>query len=149
VIKTGQPGRLVFNSTAASASVPSVQSSCETVAAGIAAILLEKADEPDPVSVGSNTTYTVKITNQGTADDSNVKLVVTIPPELVPVSASEGKIDGQIVTLPAVPKLPAKQMITYQIVAKGVKAGDGHTAFTLSSDVLKSPITAEESTTVY
>lgn len=148
-LKTLQPGTLIFNSTASSASVPPVQSSCETAVAGIPAILLEKADNPDPVSIGSNTTYTVKITNQGTADDSNVQVVVTIAPELAPVSTSEGTIDGQTVTLPVVAKLPAKQAVTYQIVARGVTAGDGHTKFTLSSDELKTPITAEESTTVY
>ena len=124
-------------------------SACETEVFGIAAILLEKADDPDPVAVGDTTTYTVKVTNQGTADDANVQIVVTIAPELAPTSSAEGTIEGQTVTLPLIPKLAAKDSVTYKIVAKGVNAGDGHTKFTLSSDVLKSPISAEESTTVY
>ncbi len=123
--------------------------SCQTKVVGISAILLEKADDPDPVAVGDTTTYTVKVTNQGSADDSNVQVVVTIAPELVPVSSSNGTIDGQTVTFAVVPTLASKAAVTYTIVAKGVKAGDGHTKFTLSSDVLKSPISAEESTTVY
>ncbi|HEY1718146.1 MAG TPA: hypothetical protein VGH42_07605 [Verrucomicrobiae bacterium] len=149
MLKSIQPGALVFNSAAASANVPPVESSCETVVIGIPAILLEKADDPDPVSIGDTTTYTVKVTNQGTADDSNVQVVVAVAPELTPVSSSEGTIDGQTVTLPAVPHLAARQSVTYKITARGVSAGDGHTKFTLSSDVLKSPIFAEESTTVY
>jgi uncharacterized repeat protein (TIGR01451 family) len=149
MLKTSQPGTLVFNSTAASASVPPVESSCQTAVVGVPAILLEKADDPDPVSIGDTTTYTVKVTNQGTADDSNVQVIVTIAPELAPVSSSEGTIDGQTVTLPAVPILATKQSVTYTIVAKGIYVGDGHTKFTLSSDVLKSPIFAEESTHVY
>ena len=149
MLKTIQRGALVFNSTAASANVPPVQSSCETMVIGIAGILLEKADDPDPVSIDDTTTYTVKVTNQGTVDDSNVQVVVAIAPELTPVSSSEGVIDGQTVTLPLVPHLATKQSVTYTIVAKGVSVGDGHTKFTLSSDVLKSPIFAEESTTVY
>lgn len=149
MLKTVRPGPLTFSFTAASPDVPLVQSSCETLVVGISAILLEKADDPDPVSIGSNTTYTVKVTNQGTADDSNVQVVVAIAPELVPVSSSEGTIDGNTVTLPGVPRLTAKQAVTYKIVAKGMKAGDGHTKFTLSSDDLKTPIYAEESTTVY
>jgi uncharacterized repeat protein (TIGR01451 family) len=123
--------------------------SCTTKVNGIPAILLEKSDDPDPVAIGDTTTYTVKVTNQGTADDSNVQVVVTIAPELVPVSTSDGTISEQTVTLPVVPTLAAKQAVTYKIIAKGVKAGDGHTKFTLSSNMLKSPITAEESTTVY
>ena len=149
MLKTVQPGTLAFNSTATSATVPPVQSSCETIVAGIPAILLEKADDPDPVEVGDTTTYTVKVTNQGTADDSNVQVVVAIAPELTPVSTSDGLIDGQTVTLPVVPILSSKQAVSYKIVAKGVSPGDGHTKFTLSSDILSSPIFAEESTTVY
>ncbi len=147
--KGPKAGTLNFNSTASSASVAPVQCSCETIVAGIPAILLEKADDPDPVAIGDTTTYIVKVTNQGTADDSDVQIVVTIAPELAPVSSVEGKIDGQIVTLPVIPKLAAKAAVTYKIIAKGVSAGDGHTKFTLTSDVLTSPLNAEESTTVY
>jgi uncharacterized repeat protein (TIGR01451 family) len=147
-LKPMLPETVTFKSTAVSADA-TAQSSCETIAAGIPAILLEKADDPDPVQVGSNTTYTVKVTNQGSADDSNVQVVVTVAPELMPLTSSAGTIEGQTVTLPVVPKLAAKQAVTYTIVAKGMIAGDGHTKFTLSSDVLKSPISAEESTTVY
>jgi uncharacterized repeat protein (TIGR01451 family) len=144
-----QIGRLSFNSTATGAISKSVHSGCAANLFGIPAILLEKADDPDPVGVGSNTVYTVKVTNQGTADDTNVQVIVTIAPELAPVSSSEGTIDGQTVTLPLVPRLAAKQAVTYTIVARGVSPGDGHTKFTLSSGMLKSPIMAEESTTVY
>ncbi len=149
MLKTVQPGTLVFNSSVTSESVPPVQSSCATEVDGIPAILLEKADDPDPVSLGDTTTYTVKVTNQGSADDSNVLVVVTIAAELVPVSSSEGTINGQTVTMPVVPTLAAQQAVTYKIVARGVAAGDGHTKFTLSSDMLQSPIFAEESTRVY
>ena len=149
MVKTVQPGKLVFKSSVRSGSVAPVQSACETVVAGVPAILLEKSDDPDPVLVDGTTTYTVKITNQGTADDLNVQVVVTIAPELAPVSSTEGTIDGQTVTLPVVPKLAAKQAVTYKIVAKGVTIGDGHTLFTLTSDFLKSPLKAQESTTVY
>ena len=144
-----QISRLSFTSSATGAISKPVQSGCETKIFGIPAILLEKADNPDPIGVGSNTVYTVKVTNQGTADDSNVQVIVAIAPELAPVSSSEGTIDGQTVTLPVVPTLAAKQAVTYTIVAKGVSAGDGHTKFTLSSGMLKTPIMAEESTTVY
>jgi uncharacterized repeat protein (TIGR01451 family) len=149
MLKTISPGTLPFNSSVSSENVLPVESSCQTAVVGVPAILLEKADNPDPVSIGDTTTYSVRVTNQGTADDSNVQVVVIIAPELAPVSTSEGTIDGQTVTFPALPTLAAKQAVTYKIVAKGVSAGDGHTKFTLSSDILSSPIFAEESTTVY
>jgi uncharacterized repeat protein (TIGR01451 family) len=143
------PGSFQFTGSTKGVCAQVASTSCTTRVNGIPAILLEKSDDPDPVAVGDTTTYTVKVTNQGTADDSNVQVVVTIAPELAPVSTSEGSISGQTVTLPVVPTLAAKQAVSYKIIARGVKAGDGHTKFTLSSDMLKSPITAEESTTVY
>ncbi len=142
-------GTFQFSGSTKGACAQVATTSCTTKVVGISAILLEKADDPDPVAVGDTTTYTVKVTNQGSADDSNVQIVVTIAPELVPISTSDGTISGQTLTLPLVPTLGAKQAVSYKIVAKGVKAGDGHTKFTLSSAMLTSPITAEESTTVY
>jgi uncharacterized repeat protein (TIGR01451 family) len=143
-------GSFAFNPTARGTCAKEVTSSCQTVLKGVAAILLEKSDDPDPIGVGEQTTYTVRVTNQGFADDNNVHVVVTIAPELVPVSATgDGVISGQTVTFPVVPRLPAKEAVTYRIVAKGVKTGDGRTRFELNSEMLQSPVVAEESTHVY
>jgi len=143
-------GTFQFSPTAKGACAKPVTSSCQTLVVGVPAILLEKSDDPDPVGIGETTTYTVKITNQGTADDNNVRVVVTVGAELVPVSATgDGAISGQTVTFPAVPRLAPKEAVTYKVVAKGVKAGDARTHFELTSDMLTSPVTAEESTHVY
>jgi uncharacterized repeat protein (TIGR01451 family) len=143
-------GSFQFNPAAKGTCAKLATSSCQTRIVGVPAILLEKADDPDPVGVGETTTYTVKITNQGTADDNNVRVVVTIAAELAPVSATgDGAISGQTVTFPPVPRLAPKEAVTYKVVAKGVKAGDGRTHFELSSDMLTSPVTADESTHVY
>ena len=64
-------------------------------------------------------------------------------------ATGNGTIEGQTVSFPILPHLAPKEMVTYKVVARGVKAGDGHTAFRLTSEMLKSPISAEESTHVY
>ena len=149
ILKARRPGKLSFNSTASSASTQPVSGACETVVSGVSGILLEKIDDPDPVAVGETTTYTVRVTNQGSGFDYNVQVVAVFPPELVPVSSDEGVIAGQTVTLPIVPVLMPKHSVSFKIVAKGVVPGDGHTQFSLTSDMLKTPVNAEESTTVY
>lgn len=117
---------------------------------GVAGILIENVDDRDPIQVGETTTYTVKVMNQGTADDSNLKLTVTLPEELVPLEAPGSEsIKGQVVTFPALSTLPAKQVITYTITAKGVKTGDAHTRATLTSSTVPTPLINEESTHVY
>ncbi|MCE5268034.1 MAG: DUF11 domain-containing protein, partial [Planctomycetaceae bacterium] len=54
---------------------------------GIAAILFQVADTADPVEIGGETTYEVKVTNQGSKAASNVRLSVLLPPELQPLAA--------------------------------------------------------------
>ena len=64
-------GTFVFSAMAKGTCAKEVSTSCQTKVIGISALLLEKADHPDPIEVGETTTYTVKVTNQGTADDIN------------------------------------------------------------------------------
>ena len=149
-LKTQQPGTLSLRPTVTSASVQPVQSSCETVVVGVSALLLETADDPDPVSVGDTTTYTVKVTNQGTADDTNVRVVVEFPAEIDPVSASNaGEATGRTITFPPFPRLGPKQAFEYTITAKGAKVGDARVKFIRTSDGIPAPTSAEESTRVY
>lgn len=150
VFKAQQPGNMQFQPTATASNLPPAQSSCATSVMGLSALLLEKADDPDPVAVGDTTTYTVKVTNQGSADDTNVKMVVEFPEELEPLRASHsGEITGKTVTFPAFPRLAPKQAFSYTIVAKGSKAGDARVRFVRTSDDTPAPTMAEESTTVY
>lgn len=143
-------GTFRFAGTAKGTCAKPVSTTCQTGVKGVSALLLEKADDPDPISVGETTTYTVRVTNQGTADDTNIKMVVEFPAEIDPVSASNGGVvSGKKVTFPAYPRLAAKQAFTYTIQAKGVKVGDARVTFIRTSDDIPAPTTAEESTRVY
>jgi len=116
---------------------------------GIAAILLEVVDDPDPIQVGEANTYTIKITNQGFSDIHNVKTVATMDEECDPVSSPQGTVSGKTVNFPAVPVIQPKKTVTYTISVKGVKAGDSRNKVSITSDELHSPVVEEESTTVY
>ncbi len=116
---------------------------------GVPAILLETRDDPDPVSIGDTVTYTIRVTNQGTANDTNIKVVAHFAKEVDPISASNGVVDGKTVTFTTVPVLGPKQVVTYTITAKGVAAGDHRLKVDLTSDMLTEPVTHEESTHVY
>ncbi len=143
-------GTFSFNATAKGACAKQVSTACQTQVIGISALLLEKADNPDPIQVGETTTYKVKVTNQGTADDTNIKMVVEFPAEIDPVSASNGGVvSGRKVTFPAYPRLAPKAAFEYTITAKGVKVGDARVNFIRTSDGIPAPTSAEESTRVY
>ena len=120
-----------------------------TVWKGIAAVALEVIDEPDPIQVGENTLYTLKVINQGFAEIHNLKLVTTFDEETVPVSADKGSINGRTATANPVASLAPKQVLTTTITAKGVKAGDARTKVVFTCDELRTPLEETESTTVY
>ena len=117
---------------------------------GVPAILLETKGAPDPIGVGELVTYTIRVTNPGTAEDKNVNLFVTFGNEIDPVNASnDGKINGRIVMFPLIPSLAAKQVITYTITGKGVATGDHRLKVSLTSDMLTAHLSQEQSTHVY
>ena len=119
---------------------------------GVPAVLIEVVDYPDPISAGDSTTYTIRVTNQGTADDNNIKIVANFGKEIDPVSASgstAGTVSGKTVTFGTVAALAPKQVVSWTVKAKGAAAGDHRLKVQLTSDMLTSPVTEEESTHVY
>ena len=116
---------------------------------GVAGILLEVVDDPDPIQVGETSTYTITVKNQGFADLHNVKIVGEFDNEVTPVSTAEGTVSGQTVNFPTVAVLEAKKTFTYKVVVKGAKAGDSRNKVIMNSDETTSPVEETESTTVY
>jgi uncharacterized repeat protein (TIGR01451 family) len=134
--------------TASSGNLSDSAKAC-TLWKGIAAVLLEVVDDPDPIQVGETTTYTIKVTNQGFADIHNVKIVANFADLITPVSTAQGSISGKTANFPTVATLAAKQVVTYTITVKGATAGDSRNKITLTCEELKTPVEEEESTTVY
>ena len=116
---------------------------------GISAILVEVVDDPDPIQVGESTVYTIRITNQGNADLTNINTVAQYAKEVTPVSSQGGTVDGKTVKFPTVPRLGAKQSVTYTVTGKGAAEGDHRLKVVVTEDQLLSPVVEEESTRVY
>lgn len=144
--KTG--GEHCNTATATAGNMTDSAQSCTTWK-GVAAVLLEVVDDPDPLQAGEVTTYTITVKNQGFADIHNVKIVSGFAAEVAPVSSEQGGVSGQDVTFPSVPVLAAKQSVVYTIKVKAVTVGDSRNKTTLTCDELKTPVVEEESTTVY
>jgi uncharacterized repeat protein (TIGR01451 family) len=114
-----------------------VASACATKVVGIAAILLEVIDLEDPIQVGKEVTYEIRVTNQGSATGSNIRLVCTLPASQQFVSgdgASAVKVNGQTVTMDALPSLEAKGLATWKLVVKAVAEDDARFLVELNSD---------------
>lgn len=123
-----------------------------TVVRGLAAMLIEMVDVSDPLMVGESTSMRIRITNQGTADDRNVRLVLSFPPELTPsapAGATAGRVEGNTVIFNPYPVLAPQQRIEYSVRITGRQAGDARTRAQMTSDLIRTPVTEEESTHVY
>ena len=107
---------------------------------GVAGVLLEMVDDPDPVQVGESVKYTIRVTNQGFADIHNVGMTAQYSSEVDPVSSPVGTVNGKTVKFPVIPVLEPKKVATYTVTAKGVKAGDHRTKAVLTCDEIKSPV---------
>jgi uncharacterized repeat protein (TIGR01451 family)/fimbrial isopeptide formation D2 family protein len=124
--------------------------------AGVAAILLEVVDAPDPIEVGGQTTYTIDVTNQGTAEDTNIVVGATLAEQqkLVSVDTAGAKgvqhtASGQTVKFAAVPVLKAGERISYKIVVEATAVGDVRFAVELKTDQLTTTVNETESTNQY
>lgn len=119
---------------------------------GVAAILFQLADLADPIEVGGETTYEIRVVNQGSKAATNVRVVAVFPRELKPRSA-EGQtrytIEGQEVRFQPIAKLAPKADTTFQIRAQGLESGDLRVQVQLMTDEMEGPVTKEESTRVY
>jgi len=125
---------------------------------GVPGLLIEVVDNPDPLMLNCGTsevtTYTIRVTNQGTLAAKLVQVQATVPPELKLVDASGAtprQVAGNIVTFAPYPSLAPGQAIQYLIRCKAAKPGDARFRVSMTADkgTLERPVIEEESTHVY
>ena len=152
-LRASQPGVTVNRVTASANGGLSDSAQAETLWRGYAAVLVEMVDDPDPLLVGESTTYTLKVTNQGTAADQNVSVSVEFPAQVTPTAAggvSAGTIQGNTVAFAPVASIEAKQVLTWTIKAKAAQVGDGRVTAKITTKLLNArPVTEVEATQVY
>ncbi len=130
----------------------SVEKEQPVVIEGIAAILFQVADVTDPIEVGGETTYEIRVLNQGSKAATNVRLAVLLPPELRPLNAegpSRHAVEDSRVLFDGLARLAPKADTTYRVRVQSLRPGDLRTRVQLLTDEMRSPVTKEESTQVY
>lgn len=151
-VRPSSVGLARVDATASAACAAPVTTNCATEVVGVPAILLEVVDAVDPISVGSETTFIVTATNQGSSDDTNVKVVATLPAAMEFVSGSGATpvtVSGQTVTMSPVAKLAPGAKAEWRIVVKAKSAADARSRWEMTSDQFKAPIIETESSNLY
>lgn len=143
----------IENTVNATATCTEASARCEMSVVGVPAILLEVVDVEDPIEVGQNITYIITVTNQGSAEGTNIVLNCTLPAELDYVSAEgpvQGSASGKNISFAPLPSLAPRAKATYKVVAKGNATGDLRFQVSMRSDQMSGADVQEtESTHVY
>jgi uncharacterized repeat protein (TIGR01451 family) len=156
--------------TAAAANATPAAAECRTVVKGVPGIRMEVVDSADPLKVGEETTYEIKVTNTGTEADRNLVLSCDLPPGMTMVSA-DGPVAGlerigvdfdlerpvknrhtvtyHTVTFDPIRELGPKTEAVFKVKVRASNAGAAKFTASLASDHLTTPVVKEESTTVY
>lgn len=119
---------------------------------GIAAIAFEVRDLEDPIEVGGDTAYEVRVVNQGSKAATNIVVRAIAPAGLVMRSAkgpSPHEVRGAEVVFAPLATLEPGAEASYRIEARGATAGDQRLTVEVMTDDLQQPVRREESTQVF
>jgi len=109
-------------------------------------------DTQDPIEVGSETTYEIRVTNNGNKVATNVRIGAVLADDLTPLNGegpSRVSVEGQQVLMEPLEKIAPHDEVVYRIAARGTRAGDHVIAVQLSCDDVPKPVLKQESTKVY
>lgn len=147
-----EPGQHLLRLRAAAERGAAAEKEQPVLIEGLAAIHFQAADTVDPVEVNGETTYEIRVVNQGSKAAGNVGLTVHLPPELKPLAAdgpSRYVIEGRQVVFEQLARLAPKADAVYRVRVQAVQPGDLRTRIQVTSDDLQAPVIKEESTRVY
>ncbi len=119
---------------------------------GLSALMFEVIDVKGLIEIGGETTYEIRVQNQGSKAATNVQIVAIMPAGIRPTSGqgeTRHSIQGERVLFAPLPQLAPKAETTFRIQAQGVRPGDQRVRVQITSDDLQQPITKEVSTRVY
>jgi uncharacterized repeat protein (TIGR01451 family) len=109
-------------------------------------------DTADPIELGADTMYEIKVVNRGTRTATGVQIAASFPQALKPIQGggpSDVRIEGQIVLFSPLQRLAPGAEAVFRVKAKAIAEGDNVIRVQISSDDKTTPVTKEESTRVY
>ena len=119
---------------------------------GLASLFFELSDSADPIEVGEETFYEIRLVNQGSKSSENIQVQAILPPEMKPLGgdgAARGVVEGQTIKFEPMARLAPKADATYKVRAQAIAAGDHRIRVQILSAEMQQPVTREESTLVY
>jgi uncharacterized repeat protein (TIGR01451 family) len=123
-----------------------------TTVTGIPAVMLEVVDIEDPVRVGKRVTYVIRVTNQGSAPLTNIRINCELEDNVQYVSsagATAGSAEANTAKFIPLNTLAPQGVAIWRVIVGAVKPGDVRFKVIMNSDDLSRPVEKSESTYIY
>ena len=128
----------------------SSEASTVTEIKGIPALSTALSDMTDPNPIGNEGVYLVQIKNQGSAEDTNLRLTCTMDErhEFVKVEGpTTSEVNGREVVFAPLERLEPGEIVEWRITLRAAKEGDARFTLSLIPDRMSRPVLETESTT--
>lgn len=145
-------GTLTDGATATAYCAEPVTASMRTVVTGIPALLLEVVDVEDPVRIGNRATYVIRVTNQGSANATNIRVVCVLEDNVQYVSSAgstASSVEGETVKFLPLGTLAPQAKAAWRVVVAAVSPGDVRFKTMMNADQLTRPVEETEATHLY
>ncbi len=129
-----------------------VEAAIDTQVEGTASLVLEIVDLDDPVEIGVETAYEVRVRNDGTAAARNVEIICELPADVRLVGAkgpTSFRAQRNGIGFASLGQLPPNKTAIYQVRVRGGAAGNHRFRVRMSSDSIQKPLIFEELTKFY
>jgi uncharacterized repeat protein (TIGR01451 family) len=118
----------------------------------VAALTVDIRNGDNVIEVGAETTYEIRVLNQGTGPDTNVQVMAILPDGMEPRPAESldaFRVAGRQIVFQPMARLDPGQEAMYRVRAACKRAGDWRFKIQLTSDQLRLPVCKEESIRIY
>jgi len=153
-VKPTAQGRVTNRVTASAHCAEAVNAAASTNVTGIAALLLEVVDQNDPVRVGQNEVYTITVTNQGSAADTNIQVTATMEDEMAYVGAvgpTNAEVEGNTITFNRLAELAAGEEASWRVTIRATDTAEQRVQLRveMNSDEMPRSVMETEATNFY
>ena len=128
------------------------QTVVDTEVDGTASLVVEVLDLDDPVEVGAETAYEVRVRNEGTKAATNVAISCQVPNGVAALSArgpTAHQGEASMLSFAPIDELEPGKTALYRVVVRGTAPGKHRFRVRLTSDSIDEPLVHEELTHYY
>ena len=128
------------------------EAKAQTRVDGIASLTMELVDLDDPVEIGAETAYEIRVKNEGSKAATGVSIACELPPEMELKSVKapvEFVNEGRQILFKSLDQVAPGATVVYKVHVKGIQEGNHRMRVRMTGASLQEPVVREEATKVY